>query len=210
VLHRRCKERPIFALRHFAGSHGELAVLHASEPGDVSLDGDVVGWIRENQLGAIVTEQPLVGGEVKGAAAEKPMRLEEPEVAKLADRSLAWIGLCEGIDRISGRIRCRTIKQEVDFDGIEPRELHVELDVSQLLQLRAQRVDVEARQIADFVVGDREGLLLIWRQVREPHARDLFESQIERRLEPGMSGEDAVVLIDCDGAVEAETPDGAA
>ena len=61
----------------------------------MSLDRDVVGRIREHQLGAIVTRQSRIGGWVESVVAEKAMLVEEPEIADVTDGDLVWVGLGE-------------------------------------------------------------------------------------------------------------------
>src|SRR5262249_22079907 len=70
---------------HLAAAHGELAVTNATEPTDVTVDGDVVRRICEHELRLGAFEQTIVGSVVAGICAEQAMISQHPQVSGPGD-----------------------------------------------------------------------------------------------------------------------------
>ena len=52
-LEHRGQEPDELDLAHLAARHGELAVVNLAKTGDIALNRDIVGWVREHELGGI-------------------------------------------------------------------------------------------------------------------------------------------------------------
>jgi hypothetical protein len=56
-------------------------MTYSAEPTDMSIDRNVVGRVREDQIGAFVPEQSLKGLGVAGIPTQEPMPPELPQVS---------------------------------------------------------------------------------------------------------------------------------
>ncbi len=70
---------------HFAGRHGEFAVLLLAKAGDVTRDRHVVRRIGKDDRGLGLAQQCRIGGRVRGIATEQSMPAKPPEVARAGD-----------------------------------------------------------------------------------------------------------------------------
>src|SRR5215207_6807612 len=142
----RLGQEPCEGLRgHFAGSHGELAMTHPAEAADMAIDRHVVGWVREDEIRGFSFHQPREALGVPRVAAQEPMTIEEPDVSapgdgysRIAKRSYLILRFtCPGRGALF-----RLLDHEVDLGEREARELDIELDVDQGLELDRQHVSV--------------------------------------------------------------------
>ena len=75
-----CQERRECGRGHFAATHRELAVAGYTIASDVTVNGDVVRWVGENQAGFSAIEQRVVGSAVERIAAQETVSTKSPEV----------------------------------------------------------------------------------------------------------------------------------
>src|ERR1700730_12589235 len=72
-------------LIHLPAGHGKLAVADGALATDVSIDGDVVGRVSDDQLGFVAGQQLLINGFVASISAVEAMIAQDPDVAKASD-----------------------------------------------------------------------------------------------------------------------------
>ena len=72
------------ALRHLAGSHGELAMLDLSESADIAVDLHVARRIREHHPGRLAVHQHGDDRGIERVAADQAVLTEPPEIADAA------------------------------------------------------------------------------------------------------------------------------
>src|SRR5256885_16230186 len=72
-------------LRHFPRGHGKLSMLDAPKAGNMAIDADIIGRIREDEVRAIVAHQKAVGRRIGRIAANEDMFSEKPDVTRSAD-----------------------------------------------------------------------------------------------------------------------------
>src|SRR5262245_39713306 len=81
----RLQEGRELDLAHLAAAHRELAMTNATEPTDVTFNGDVVGRICEHEFRLGAFEQTIVGSRVAGIGAQQSMIAQQPEVSGPGD-----------------------------------------------------------------------------------------------------------------------------
>ena len=70
---------------HFSRRHREFPVAVCAESGRVTVEGNVVRRIREDDVGLLVVHQNGVCRRIECAAADNAMTTEDPQVSDLAD-----------------------------------------------------------------------------------------------------------------------------
>ena len=145
MAERGLQERRERLLAHLAGGHRELAVLGLAEPADVAIDRHVVGRIGEDRVDPGALEQGGVDAGVLGIAADQPMPLQLPDVARPRDgdgRRLddLVLGRIQGI----GRGLAGFVDDDVDLADREAGQIEVVLGLDQALQLDREELLVPA------------------------------------------------------------------
>jgi hypothetical protein len=74
----RLKKAPELGLAHLAAAHRKVGVPDTALPAHVTVDRDVVGRVREDEVSLGTLQQPNVGGWVSRIRAEEAMRAELP------------------------------------------------------------------------------------------------------------------------------------
>ena len=77
-----------FHFGHLAGGHRELAMVDLPQAGDVTLDGNIVGRVRKDQVGAISPQQCFVGFRRSSISAKQALRTKE----KMSRSLLNYVG----------------------------------------------------------------------------------------------------------------------
>src|SRR5436309_2030236 len=87
VPKRNTKKGDELVARHFTGCHRELSVLKPAVPHDLA-DRQIVGRIRESQVGQFTCEQPTHSAFVASVAAKQPMPSQLVKVTQSGYRRL--------------------------------------------------------------------------------------------------------------------------
>ena len=207
------KKRGELRRAHFTRGHDELAVLDRAGPTDVSGDRDIVRRIAEHHLRPRGPEQALVGLSPGGVAADQPVLSDVPDIAKTGDRIAGKrFGNAVGrIGLIGGRAIGQLAQGNVDLGQLEPgeRQVVVELERREILELQGQQVTVPAGILGKLVVGDHIGANVGFAHVAQANGRDQFHPDQLRRRDPAVAGDDAVVFVHEHRIDEPEMPYGA-
>jgi hypothetical protein len=70
-----------FCRGHLSNAHGEFPMANAARATDVAVDGDVVGRVGKDQVGALIAQKRLVRSFVASVAADQPMTPRPPHIA---------------------------------------------------------------------------------------------------------------------------------
>ena len=133
------------------------------------------------------------------------MRADLPEVARPRDGRPGDVR-----HRIGGiglrRLVVEPGDQDVDLGHLEAgdRDVEVEIELDQVLQLDRQDLAIPAGLLGELVVGEDVGALLRLAHVLEPDDRNGLMPERLGRGDAAMSGDDDAVLVDQDRVVEAE------
>lgn len=92
----------------------------------------------------------------------------------------------------------------VEADGVQRK---AEVEARQVLQFDRQGALVSVGQFRETVIGQHIGPLGVGRQVRQGDGRHSLQTGGARRFEPGLAGEDFILLADDDRRDEAESLD---
>ena len=84
----------------------------------------------------------------------------------------------------------------------KPVSAEIEAGGVQRVQLGRQQLVIPARELGQPVVGDPVGAHLLRRQVRQPDDRHLGETQVVRRQQPAVAGDDLAVVRTITGTVQ--------
>ena len=171
----------------------------------MTVDGNVVRGIGEDELRLGVTDQPDIGRGVSGVGAQQQVRSKLPEVTGASDRMSVRIGrdLILGTARLAGGLP-GFLQAKVDLGGLEARQLDLEVEVDQGLQLDRQDLPVPASLLGQPVVGKDVGPLLCFREVGEPNGRHDGDAEKLCRGDPPVPGDDLALLIDQNRIAEAK------
>ena len=178
---------------------GDLAgARRRRDPGLVAPGGRVVDPVRrigDHEVRPGAVQQPRHVVRRGGVAAEQAMRAEPPQVA--------WPG--HGVDRrrfahdvLVGPLALpvRQRQQPVQLAAIEAREIEVEVQVVERLQLGSEQLVIPPGQFGQAVIRDAIGADLRRGQVAKPDDRHLGQAQIPSRQQPAMAGDDLAVVGD--------------
>ena len=132
-------------------------------------------------------QQPRHVGGVGGAAAEQPMRPEEPEVA-------CWeTGTAGGSGVSSSRGSGASVReQRVELGRLEAERAEVDAELGEVADLQRQQLAVPAGLLGEPVVGEDVGPLLRLAEVRQLDHRHRGEAELAGRQHPAVAGDDAV------------------
>jgi hypothetical protein len=147
--------------RHFADAHGEFAVADAPQPCHMPIDWDVVRRIREDEVRPFVPHQKVEDALVSRIAANQTMPTKAPHIACARDSGRGIIdregNLILGLGRTVRRAFACLIEYDFDLGGREARELDVEIDVDEALQLNRQQLTVVPGIEGNLVVREHIG-----------------------------------------------------
>ena len=184
-------------VRHFAGSHRELAVAGA---GDVAFDLHVIGLVAEQQLRLrSAVHQPAPHFGVGRVAASKPMTSKQEDVAEPRDSGRA------GRRRQRARLDRRDVVIEdnlIDLVKAEARDLNRSVLHDQLAKLDLELVEVPAAFLAEPVDREAKKPLLVLGEMFDANARNLDEPQQPRRLDAAVTVEHDIVCANEDRGAE--------
>ena len=123
-------------VRHFAGGHGELAVIAS---GHVTRDPYVIGLVGEDETGGrIAFQQASKNRRIGRITANDAMRAELENIADFSDRSRGV-----GLERsLLQPLRGVTENDMVHFGPREPGDLDRRVHQDQLFKLYLQRVEI--------------------------------------------------------------------
>jgi hypothetical protein len=139
---------------HFAACECELAVADGAEPAHVAVDRHVVRRIGEYEVRPLLPHELRHVGSISRVTAEQAMPSEYPKVVRAADGLPPACGnrILRFIDGVRIRI-AGVIQHEVDLGQAETRDLHVEVQVDEALQLDRQDVTIPAGIKGKLVIG---------------------------------------------------------
>jgi hypothetical protein len=108
----RCAQEPgKFLPDHFAGGHGELAMLDSAAAAYVAVDFNVVGRVRERRARLFVRHEEFISRGIKRIAAIDPMLAKQPKVpwprrggADCARELIRPIGIICWVERLDAQI----------------------------------------------------------------------------------------------------------
>jgi hypothetical protein len=126
---------------------------------------------------------------------------EDPQVARLRDRSVGRRGNVVGINEAFGDVGLEDFRQVV---GREAQAVDRVVRVLQLGQLDLQEAEVPLGQLARLVVRDPVGADLVGREVERDVDRHLLEAELLRGAEAGVAGDDHALGVHHDRLAEAE------
>ena len=190
------EERPGLApvgavvVQHLAGAPGR-GRAGLVPPGRVVLHA--VGRIGDHQQRGHAAEHPLDVGRHGGVAAEQPVRPEQPEVARPADRVRR--ASPEPRPRPRGRRpRRRAPASSWSSSASEkPTTDRSKSSASQLLQLAGEQRLVPGAELGQLVVGDPVGPPLLLGQVVEHDHRRLGQPELRGRQDAAVPGDHLAV-----------------
>src|ERR1700730_5885217 len=164
-----------FGLVHFAGGKSKLSVMNTAVPGGVTVDFDIIWWIRDGISGLFAGHQPLIGDLVSGIAAKKQVRSGAPTIAGLG-HNLARIIFGANIVGVLS-VGMLSVEQRVDFARIEAGQLEVKIQVGQFLQLEGQDVLGPARRLGQLIVSQNKRPLFGCVEMLDSERRYPFKPQ---------------------------------
>ena len=191
--------------RHLADAHGELAMADAPEPADMAIDGDVVGRVGEDEIGAGAVQEMLEAQALTRVPTQQPMPAEEPDIATPGD---SFAGLDQGRDLVLTsvlRIRRgfpRLLQQNVDLGQRKTGNLDIKLKVDQPLQFDRQQLAVPAGVQGQLVVGQNIGPALGHTEMRQAQRRNGLPAQQLCGFHPAVPGDDLVSSLISTGLVK--------
>jgi hypothetical protein len=195
---------------HLACSHRKGAMMDRSEPGCVTVDWHVVRRVGKDHRGLLLAHQDAEGREVEHVTAQHPVIVEQPQIAKPADRRPGR-NLGHGIGRVIVLDRCVVQRgdPQIDLAHLKTGKLEAEIQTLQgeVLELLGQQPVVPGGDLGQPVVGDHEGAGLGRGQVIEAEGRYLREVEFAGSEQATMPGDDLARAIDQDRDIEAEDPD---
>ena len=174
----------------------------------MALDGEVVGWIGEDQLGMIARHQTRYGTKIPGVPTEQAVAAQAPEVAAAAHR---WRFRLERRHLIGGRVVAftgRTFDQEIDLwrSKAGHSQIEVELESGNLGQLQRQQFIVPAGQLGQPIVSEDIGALLRRGHMVETNGRHPIHAEQPGSRDSTMASDHSVSPVDQDGVGETEEP----
>ncbi len=203
----RCQKLRKLGAGHFARGHGEFAMADTAKPGDVAVDGDVVGRIGEDQIGALAAHQRFEILFLAGVAADQPMSSQDPEIAGAADGP-RW-GRRQIVERVRGLggALALLVDHEIDFGEREAGEGEIEADIAERQQLVGEDVEIPAGVEGELVVGDDIGADFLGGEVGEAQGWHAFHPELLCGHDAAVSGDDGAVVRNEDGVGEAKASD---
>src|SRR6516225_8836649 len=126
------------ARRHLAGGHCKLSMAHPATAHRMTIDSNIVGWVRDHHLSELALQQTFVSLAVLGIAAGQAMPAELPNITNLRNRRSFRSKTRQIIGRISRRGSLRAVYHQVDFPGRKASELNVEIEFDQILEIASQ------------------------------------------------------------------------
>jgi len=136
-----------------------------------------------------------------GIAAQEPMVVQDPKVARLGNRLIRRFG---DLIRIAISLLDLCIEQLGQFLLVEGQQTHVESSVHQFRQFNGQDFIIPLGQVRGFIIRDAIGLNLLRGQVLGHMDRDLSQAQLQGGLEAGVAADNDAVGINHNGLAEAE------
>src|SRR5262249_44393007 len=97
------------------------------------------------------------------------------------------------------------LQAKVDLGGLEARQLDLEVEIDQRLQLDRQNLPVPAGLLGKPVIGKDVSPLFWLGQVGERHGRHDADAEELCRRDPSVSGDDLALIIDQDRIAEAKS-----
>jgi hypothetical protein len=179
----------------------------AAEPADISVDGNVVGWVGKNEIGTLALHQAIECIRFPRIPAQQAVTIEQPQVCNPGHRHR---GLGDGRDRVVspvvgiGRRLSGFIEQHIDLGQGEAGDLDVEFQIDQRLQLDCQHLAVPAGIEGQLVVGQHIGPALGRIEVGQAQRRNTLHAQQLCGFHPAVAGDDLVIIADQDRIGEAE------
>jgi hypothetical protein len=119
------QERRKTRRRHFTAAHGKGAVVNLTFAADITVDGDVVRRVGENQTSFAAAEQIVVRSALKRIATKDAVRTQQPEVIGLGN----------------GRSGCGDIIITVPVRFLGRRGVQNDIDVG---RLKTRKFDLKA------------------------------------------------------------------
>jgi hypothetical protein len=166
----------------------------------------IVRGIKKGHLGAVATHQSAQVIGFPGIAAQQPVRIQLPEIARLRDqrsRQQSGVKVVEGI---------RTIVLKIGEDRIDLRRLKTghrdvepifEQELGQAEEFLRQAFAIPAGVLCDAVVGKQKRAFAGLGQAVDHNGGDGLECEQLGGFEPPVTGEQSPVLIDQDRGGEA-------
>ena len=136
-------------------------------------------------------EQPRHVGGFGRAAAEQPVRAEQPEVARPRDRHRRRLRRL-----LLARVGQLVAEQRIELERLEAERAEVGAELRQLAELQGEQLAVPAGLLGEPVVGQDVGPLLRLGEVAELDHRHRGEAELPRRQHPAVAGDDAVLAVD--------------
>ena len=169
-----------------------------------ALEGDAVGRVRYNQIGAFAVHQLLDVLGFGGIAAEQAVFAHGPDVAGFHEGSLLQRGREVEVIILS---LFGTVREQVgQLVSVKTGQRQVKRLLLQGFDLDAQHFLVPARILGIAVVRKNVGLALRLGQVVHQHAGHLGEAFLPRSHQATVTGDHVVVLVDDHGVDEAKFP----
>jgi hypothetical protein len=201
-----------FGLVHLTRGHREGAVVDRAETARMTVDRHIVRRVGKDHRGALLAHQRGEGPNIEGAAAQKPITAEKPEISDLADRrSRRDLEQHFGRVGILGRCVLERGDPQVDLAHLEAGHFEVEIETAErkVSELLGQQPVVPDRDLGQPVVGDHEGASLGRGQVIEAQCRHLAPSEFAASEQPAIPSDHVIFTIDQDRNIEAEGRDAA-
>src|SRR5579871_2444791 len=186
--------------RKFADPLRKLAMTSLSLAGNMPFDRNIVGWVDEHHISALLLHKS-VEGHVRGSvSAINPMVTELPDLAHLTN----W--------QTSGRVDfivvvlapfafIKVLQAQVNFRQSETRNRKVELDI-QLLQFKeilTKQPLIPMRVLCQPIICDPQRLQLRRRQVPDLNHWNARHAKLLRRQDAPMSDNDMTFTVDDHG-----------
>jgi uncharacterized protein (DUF433 family) len=149
--------------------------MDTAVPGGVTVDFDIIWWIRDGISGLFAGRQPLIGDLVSGIAAKKQVRSGAPTIAGLGHNLARIIFGANIVGVLSAGML--SVEQCVDFARIEADQLEVEIQVGQFLQLEGQEVPGPARRLGQLIISQNKRPLFGCVEMLDSERRYPFKPQ---------------------------------
>jgi hypothetical protein len=141
-----------FRRRHLARGFEKLGVCLLAETQDMAADRDIVRRIAEHQSGALIAQQRLVAHGIPGIAAVEPVRPDQPQVTRPADRLPRLRQLNRGLG-----LGATVADAEVEVAHLEAGDAQIVVLLEQELELGGKQLIIPLRQLRQPVRRDRIG-----------------------------------------------------
>ena len=166
-------------VRHFTGRHRKFTVLDTAATADMP-DRQIVGRIREDHVGPIKPQEPLIGGALQRRAAEQAVLFELPKVSRFGNGREAE-RLRKRVGAVVVRVAIR--EDKVDLCGVKAncRKIVIYIQLTQELQLAYKRFWVPRSEFGEPIVGQDKGAFLWFAQMTGADRKDSLKAELSGR-----------------------------